>query len=253
MAKQESVLKLRGTIDNMTFMQTRDGYIVQKKKRRVTRATLMTDSRYKRLRESMSEFGLCNKVAKQLRQAVTDLAQDYADKQMNRRLTSAMMKVVTSDPVNRRGERNVMNGDMSLMKDFSFNSNARLQDVFKKTLDHHIDRLSGRFVVEVPEFKPEEVISFPPSTTHVKFFFMALEINFDSGERIRKNHESLPIECGDLSVIPTETVTMELPPNSANPLFLLFGIRFYEKMNGNFYPFKNGAFNVLTILNTDSL
>ncbi|WP_317127504.1 hypothetical protein [Chryseobacterium salivictor] len=40
-----------------------------------------------------------------------------------------------------------------------------------------------------------------------------------------------------------------LPENSVNPLFLVFGINFYQEVNGTFYELKNGAYNALQIVN----
>lgn len=39
---------------------------------------------------------------------------------------------------------------------------------------------------------------------------------------------------------------------SALPLFLVFGVEFYQEVNGNFYPLKNGAFDALALVVIDT-
>jgi hypothetical protein len=39
-----------------------------------------------------------------------------------------------------------------------------------------------------------------------------------------------------------------LSPGSQLPLFLVLGIEFYQEVNGEEYPLKNGSFNALSIV-----
>jgi len=38
---------------------------------------------------------------------------------------------------------------------------------------------------------------------------------------------------------------------STHPLFLALGIEFYQEVNGQMYPLKNGAFNALALVKVD--
>ena len=40
--------------------------------------------------------------------------------------------------------------------------------------------------------------------------------------------------------------------NSTKPLFLASGVEFYQEINGQMYPLKNGAFNPLSVAKVDS-
>jgi hypothetical protein len=59
----------------------------------------------------------------------------------------------------------------------------------------------------------------------------------DSGERV------LSIEA-----VPEIVLTQTVTPASTHPLFLAFGIEFYQEVNGNRYALRNGAFNALAIV-----
>jgi hypothetical protein len=39
--------------------------------------------------------------------------------------------------------------------------------------------------------------------------------------------------------------------NSTKPLFLALGVEFYQEINGQMYPLKNGAFNPLSLAKVD--
>ena len=101
MAKQSGVVKIRGAVDDLTFMETKDGFKVRKKGRVVTKATIATDSRYARMRENMSEFSRAVEGSKLLRLAVQDALLDIAEKRLGTRLN----KVQMSDHISARGKR----------------------------------------------------------------------------------------------------------------------------------------------------
>jgi hypothetical protein len=39
-----------------------------------------------------------------------------------------------------------------------------------------------------------------------------------------------------------------LTPNSTMPLFLVFGIKFFQEVNGTLYALRNGTFNALQVV-----
>ena len=44
-----------------------------------------------------------------------------------------------------------------------------------------------------------------------------------------------------------------ITPNSTKPLFLAVGLEFYQEINGQMYPLKNGAFNPLSLVQVSGL
>lgn len=201
----------------------------------------------------MTEFGLAAASSKLLRTVVTDALLDCSDKRLTSRLIKSCMEVIKSDPTSRRGSRTFTKGKASLLKDFNFNDASVLALVFKKLTSSTMDRTAGKLVIEIPGFIPEDSILRPPGTTHFKFHSMAAEINFETGTYTIKKNESDPIQNEDHLPVAPISFIHEVTPNSANPIFLLLGIRFYELSNGNYYPFKNSAFNALSIVNASSV
>ena len=253
MAKLIGTIRIRGTIDNMTFLETKYGMLVRKRRRQIPKEVFRNDPVNKRFMENSTEFGHAARSARLFRTVVADAMLNCSDKEITGRLVSSMMKVVKSDAVNRRGSRNIMKGQSALMKDFNFNQPAELSMVFKKAISTMMDRSSGKMVMILPGFVPEEAIAWPPGTTHFRFHSLAAEINFDTGYYRIKQYESGPLRNDDFQPIVPISFIHELTPNSTNPIFLLLGIRFYELMNGYYYPFKNNAFNALSIVDAGSV
>jgi hypothetical protein len=42
-------------------------------------------------------------------------------------------------------------------------------------------------------------------------------------------------------------------PNSTKPLFLALGVEFYQQVNGQMYPLKNGSYNPLALVSVSGL
>ena len=70
MAKQASIIKLKGTIGGITFYKTsQDGYLA-KEKSGVDASRIASDPNFQRTRENGSEFGTAGKAGKVLRTAL---------------------------------------------------------------------------------------------------------------------------------------------------------------------------------------
>ena len=68
MAKQRGFLKIEGTLGDVTFLKTQDGYLVKEKSDIGSR--IATDKAFQRTRENNAEFGRAGKAGKTLRAAL---------------------------------------------------------------------------------------------------------------------------------------------------------------------------------------
>lgn len=244
MARQKGILKIKGTIGDITFYKTKDGYLV-KEKSAIEGNRIASDPAFQRTRENNSEFGRAGKAGKVLRTALRPLLLNTADSRMVGRLTQAMMKVIKADAVSDRGQRNVIDGETELLIGFEFNSNGKLSNSLYAPTTPNIDRVTGEITLEIPSFVPINMIAAPAGTTHFKII---------SGEA-----ESHVVATSETAILPWDstpttliTHTNTVTPNSTKPLFLAVGVEFYQEVNGTNYPLKNGAYNPLSILSVDS-
>lgn len=75
-------------------------------------------------------------------------------------------------------------------------------------------------------------------------------VDFQNGTFSSNENRSTEI---DLTETQTPILTLEasVPAATSEPIFLTFGIEFFQQVNGEFYPLKNGAYNALAIVLVD--
>jgi len=79
---------------------------------------IQNDPAFQRTRENGQEFGRAGAARRLLRTSIRHYLQKAANSRMVSRLTRDMVRIIKSDPVNDRGERTVLNGDLTLLKGF---------------------------------------------------------------------------------------------------------------------------------------
>lgn len=247
MARQKGLIKLKGTMGDITFYRTKDGYMAREKGG-ITAERLQNDPRYQRTRENMAEFGRAGKAGKVLRASIQNILRNSADRRMVSRLTKEMVKVIQMDAVNPRGQRNVIDGEAELLLGFDFNIHGKLEHSISAPFTATIDRVTGDAVVEVEPFIPKEDLGAPAGSTHYKVVTAAMDINFENGTFVSEKNAT-PVQPIDTVMTTALQLNNNLPENSVNPLFLVFGINFYQEVNGTFYELKNGVYNALKIVN----
>lgn len=246
MARQKGIIKLKGTIGDITFYKTKDGYLV-KEKSGVDASRIANDPAFQRTRENGSEFGRAGKAGKVLRLAYRPLLLNASDSRMVSRLTQSMMKVIQADAVSDRGLRNVIDGETELLTGFEFNINGKLSNSLFVPFTATIDRVSGELSVAVAPFVPLQMIAAPSGTTHFKVVSGGAEIDFEAGTYVVASSETAILPW---DVTPTIAISQvnAVTAASTKPLFLVLGIEFYQQVNGQMYPLKNGAFNPLSLV-----
>ena len=249
MAQQKGILPVRGTIGNLTFYKSKDGYLVREKGG-VEAQRIATDPAFQRTRENGAEFGRAGKAGKLLRNAIRGLTMNASDSKMISRLTKEMVKVIQADAVNPRGLRNVIDGEAALLQGFEFNLNAKLSTTVYAPFTGSIDRITGNLVIDIPPFVPLNMVNAPSGATHFRLSSAGTEIDFEGNFYAVDVQATVDLPWDN---VPTAAITLTnaVTANSVHPLFLLLGIEFYQFVNGSLYPLKNGAFNALSLVQVD--
>lgn len=251
MAKLNGFIKLEGTLDNLTFYKGKEGYLVRTKGG-ISKERMKSDPAFQRTRENGSEFGRAGKGGKLVRNAIRILLLSAKDKLVTSRLTTDLLKVVKSDLVNERGMRTIQDGSMSLLRGFEFNINAKLGSTLFAAYTNTFDRVSGEATVNIPSFSPLVRIAAPSGTTHYKIVTGSSELDFANEAFTFESDETaiLPYDSADTGIVDFVTI---LTPNSDFPVMQVLGVEFYQEVNGQMYPLKNGSFNALAIVNIDTI
>ena len=250
MARQKGIIKLKGTIGDITFYKTQDGHLAREKGG-IDASRIKSDPAFQRTRENGSEFGRAGKAGKILRTALRPLLINSADGRMVSRLTQAMVKVIQADLISDRGLRNVIDGEAELLFGFEFNIRGKLGTTLFAPFVAAIDRVTGEITIDLASFIPSNMIAAPSGTTHFKIISAGAEIDFEA-ETFIESHSETAILPWDATPTLAISQVNAVTPASTKPLFLALGIEFYQQVNGQMYALKNGAFNPLSVAKVDS-
>ncbi|MDX1828895.1 MAG: hypothetical protein R3342_05035 [Lutibacter sp.] len=251
MARQNGIIKLKGTIGGITFYKTSDGDLAREKGG-VDKSRIANDPAFQRTRENGAEFGAAGKGGKLVRNAIRILLQNAKDKRVVSRLTTDLLKVVKTDTTNDRGLRTIQDGNMSLIKGFEFNTNGKLGATLFAPVVNAFDRATGEATVNIVAFAPTVRIAAPAGTTHFKVVTGAAELDFAEEISTFESDETevLPYDSANTAAI---ELTATITADSTLPVIQVLGIEFYQEVNGAMYPLKNGAYNALSVVKVDAV
>ncbi len=246
MAKYKSLFNVEGTLGEVNFYKSEDGYHMRTKGG-VSKSRIANDPEFVRTRENNNEFGRSAVSGKILRRAAIDLLADAKDSKVSSRLTTVMMNVKNTDTTSARGLRSVDIGiqtpeGKALLKGFDFNRNAILTAVLLS--DFSLNTATGQITID--NFVPNQRLSFPEGATHVSLSCGFLNLDFTTGSKDMQvsNIENLPIN----GVSTTVVLTPEAVPIGTGQSFYFLKVAFYQLINGIQYPLNNGAFNALQLV-----
>lgn len=249
MAKQESIITLKGTIDNISFFKTKDGYSARKKTG-VSKAAMESNPNFDRTRENMAEFGRSAQAAKLLREAMLESIIGSRDRKMSTRLQKAMMGVLKADTTSTRGQRNVIDGEAGLLEGFEFNLDGLLGNTLLASYQATVDRVTGNCSLSLPPYDPVKMIRHAAGATHYRLGITVASINFETKERDVQSTQSayLPVN-GALTGLLDLSVTLQA--GSTHPIFMALTIEFVQETNGQKYALKSGELNACALVKVD--
>jgi hypothetical protein len=251
MAKQRGIFKAEGTLDEVTFYKSKDGFMLRQKGG-VSAERMATDPAFERTRENQKEFARAGRAGKVLRTALRPVLKSTSDRLMVSRLFKEMMRVVKADGVSDRGQRNVLDGELELLEGFEFNEGGHLSQTLFAGYTASIDRVTGVLTLDVPAFLPQQMVVAPAEATHYQLVSAGGFIDFSAGSNgITTNAtEVIPIGSDASAAV---SHSFNAGANTTHALFLVLGISFLQQVNGKNYPLKNGAFNALQIVKVSGL
>jgi len=247
MARQKGIIKLKGTVGDLTFYKSIDGYLAREKGG-VEASRIASDPAFVRTRENNAEFKNATQAGKLLRDTVRSLSMNTADNRVTSRLTKLMAKIKNFDTTSNRGERNVAKGIATpagklLLKGFNFNIKAPMGAVLHKAL--RLITASGEIIID--ELSPLNDISIPQGATHVILKTGFAVVDFATGNTALaiSNPTRLAItpDTDDVDLCPP----MPLPSIAGTKMMILC-IEFVQEVNSGDYSLKNGAYNVMNIV-----
>jgi hypothetical protein len=206
-----------------------------------------TDTAFQRTRQHMAEFSSAGRAASTLRDAFKVITVNEFSGSGFRRLFKLMIQISKTDTLNERGLRNVIDGDVGLLRGFEFNGKSEFGAKFRGTLIPGISRATGELLISIPSLIPASMIVAPIGATHVKFISAGAEIDFKNDRYFTTSNMSAEIVLNKTS---TETITLNniLKSNSTQTLVLAVGLEFYKQVNNKMFKLFISSFNPISIV-----
>jgi len=246
MAKQKGIIKLSGTIGDISFYKSKDGYLAREKGG-VEADRIKNDPAFARTRENGQEFGMAARSGKLVRDAFRPMMMRASDGRVVARLTKLMSDIRKLDGTSARGERTVAVAIASpaaknLLKGFNFNIRSILNSILYRPFS--LDTNNGEVVIT--DLVPMNHIAAPSGATHVALTAAWGKVDFaDDGFNVElSNTVNLPLNA------PSSTVTLtptQAPTGPGIDVFLLM-VEFFQEVNGNQYSLNDGQFNALSVV-----
>lgn len=238
MAKLEGILKLSGSLDDLSFFKTKFGYVVRRKGGFASKR-LKKDKVYERSRETASEFGGCSRAGKLIREGFKLCIKQKGDPLMTSRLNSVLLKIKNLDPVSARGKRNVTTGLVDanarkLLRGFDFNEEAPLSRILKKAVK--VDGKNKK--IKIGGLLAKKDLVFPKGASHFSLAGGIARINFEklSSELLVLTEVTLALD-GKVQDVQLGTDEAFKTKKGFDLYFL--GIRFFQEVSGQLLELKN--------------
>ncbi|MES2329893.1 MAG: hypothetical protein V4539_09840 [Bacteroidota bacterium] len=168
MAIQRGLITLSGKMDDQIYFR-RDG----KNLARSAPAEVQISESSKK---SGTEFGRASKAASVVRRAFLSIVGHIADRAFNQRLRSSFVKVINSAYCKPKGEREVTDGDLALLKGFQINRYTPLQNIF--SIEPRIEINPDTAIsITFPKFRLEGIVTAPPEAV-----FLVVQLGCSVGD-----------------------------------------------------------------------
>jgi hypothetical protein len=243
MAKVVSLFKIRGTIGDLTFRETKSGTVAGLKPG-PTREQVLTSDRFDQTRRNAGEFKGAIKDATLLRRALGDAINGVRHSLLNSQMNKLLHRVAKQDGQNDYGSRHAAAGNISLLAGFDFNHELSLDKALPVKLQHNMDAATGVLQLELPSFIARRKKEFPKEATHFRIVSCGAIVDFahDCYSNTIKTSDLLPLGKKTPDVICLEH---RLKAGPGEVLLQVAGIQFYKVVNGKEELLKGGAMKVL--------
>lgn len=247
MAHQMGIFPMKGTIDNISFFKTKDGFQARKKSG-IDGRRILNDPKFKRTQEHIAEFGRAVKAGQLLRKALLEAITGAIDRHSSNRLLRQLLQVIQSDQQNPRGERILSHEGIVALNKFNFNAAGSLDSVLKVELSAMVDALTGECRLTIPPYDPEMVIKWNPNATHYRAKLVAAAINFEEGRYESVAATSPYFLLNTRQESEQLELAATLSPGISAPIFLALTMEYFQEASGEKYPLKNGVLNPCQIV-----
>lgn len=252
MARQVGLIKLEGSLGDLSFYKSGDAYLVRQKAG-PRREQVAKDPRFRRTRENSMEFGRAVRTAKVFRDELRRWLEFSADRKFALRLNARMLRLLKADHERPRGERKVCATHLTQLLGMDCNVNARLAEVLFLKERPQFDRSSGEASFAVPALRVKDIVRQVADATHVRMLLVALAFDPEGAQNNRmRSVQSAYLDVTKDSHSVADRLVIALEAGAQTAVILLLGLHYFQLANEAYYPLQNGQYNMLSIVEVDT-
>ncbi len=251
MAEQKGIIRIKGKIGDLSFYQG-NGKDFVKTPGGATKSQIMSNPKFVRLRENMTEFGGSAHVGRAFRHGLADVLDVMSGRSLSGRVTG-MFKAVCSHGSGTRGERKFeIVANKSIMIGFNFNNNKRLSSIFSPMYTYTVNVGRNETELFVPDFNVSDYVHAPEGATHFRLVNSASVLSDYKYDPTLKTYNATDPTIDGLNMVKysgyievtgmvgmdtTVTATIAGAPvmTASAGLIGCIGIEFFQFVNGDYY------------------
>jgi hypothetical protein len=239
MAKQETMIKLTGSVGNITFYQHKNGKFFARQKPHFPKEKFLTGPEFAESRKASAEFGQAARISGIVRKALHPVLQDI-EGFGHSKLTALFRAVIQSDLSHEKGEREFAQGDASLYESQELGKHALKQQIgglpiLSSEADSRLVHLDFRHLYKKIHL-PTQVAA---DLYGVQLFGIEILDNGNGGSRT----VSVPLPHFSLETVPsvlgTQVLDFEAPAPQNAVRIAAVSLRFYTSIGGALLPYKD--------------
>ncbi len=251
MAEQSGIVRIKGKIGNLSFYQGNNKDLV-KTATGPSKERIMTDPKYIRTRENLSEFGGSAHIGKAFRTGLSETINVMKGKYMAGRVTG-MFKRVCNNGSGIRGERTFeIVPNTFIFTGFNFNKSKILSSIFSPPYSYTANVGRNETVLLIPDFNISDYVYAPTGATHFRlanstsilsnYLYSTTHKKYNptdptiDGLNIVQYSGYIPVSgmVGSTTTITSTIVGAPIMTLTAG-LMGCIGIEFFQFVNGNYY------------------
>ena len=246
MARLLNFLKFQGSIENLTFITTKNGTFVRRKSS-LDKDALMNSPQFEDSRKTMVEFKNFTQSTKLLKQGIKTAIDKIRDSGAHNRLMSIMNAIKETDDIHPRKWKTVATGiqqkeSKELLRNFEFNAFAPLHTILLK--DYILNAEEG--ILNINALIPKEGFKTTKDATLAGLKLYWSKVDFESFENHTESSEEMLVP---LNKVPVDiNITIPTPPAGTGINVFTLELVFYQEVNGKLYLVNNREYKSLKII-----
>ncbi|MFG6687039.1 hypothetical protein ACGK9U_10680 [Mariniflexile sp. HNIBRBA6329] len=194
MPKQKGLIKIKGTLNGLSFYPLKGAYI---SRRAVgpSKERIQSDPAFVNVKHNNQEFGGASSLSKTIRQGLGKTAKEFKDSHMASRLTGVCSKIIKKGS-GTHGQREAhINNNPDALIGFQLNKNQAFNQIYtaKPRVTSHNNPTN--ITVTIPKISEKHLIKVPENTTHVQFTAALCMVSKAQWQSQLQSYQPIRPEC----------------------------------------------------------